>query len=128
MNEPDAELAENLPALVPQSHGGAIYRGGVPGHRGGPGRPPSALRERLRGSFEQRIAVLEDIADDDQADPQDRIRAIDTLAKYGVGTLREVSVDQVRERLHRTLEVLREDLSPKQAAHIISRLRGIWAA
>jgi len=64
VNEPDTELPGNLPALVPQPHGGAIYGGGVPGHRGGPGRPPSALRERLRGSFEQRIAVLENIADD----------------------------------------------------------------
>jgi hypothetical protein len=70
---------------------------------------------------------LEEIADDDQADAQDRIRAIDTLAKYGIGTLREVSVDQVRERLRDTLEVLRQDLPPKQAARVISRLREIWA-
>src|SRR5438093_8534927 len=80
------EIAGKLPALVDQQHGGAIYAGGVPGHRGGPGRPPSALRERLRGSFEDRVNVLEGIADNPEADPQDRIRALDVLAKYGLGT------------------------------------------
>jgi hypothetical protein len=120
------EIAVELPGLIPQHHGGAVYSGGVPGHRGGPGRPPSALRERLRGSFEQRIAVLEAIADDEGAEPQDRIRAIDTLAKYGIGTLREVSVERVRDRLRQTLEVLREELPNNQAIHLISRLREIW--
>jgi len=124
----DPEIAAEIPALVPQPHGGSVYAGGVPGHRGGPGRPPSALRERLRGSFEERIAVLEEIADDEEADPQDRIRAVDTLAKYGIGTLREVSVEQVRDRLRDTLRVLREELPPEQAAHIINRLREVWSA
>jgi hypothetical protein len=122
------EIAAELPALVPQRHGGAVYAAGVPGHRGGPGRPPSALRERLRGSFEERIAVLEEIADDDEADPQDRIRAIDTLAKYGIGALREVSVEHVRDRLRETLQVLCEELPSKQAAYLINRLREIWSA
>src|SRR2546427_8351809 len=124
----NSEIPAELPALVPQAHGGAVYSGGVPGHRGGSGRPPSALRERLRGSFEDRITVLEEIADDDEADPQDRIRAIDTLAKYGIGTLREVSVEHVRDRLRETLQVLSEELPSKQAAHLINRLRGIWSA
>src|SRR5438445_158952 len=72
-----AELAGELPALIPQAHGGALYAGGVAGHVGGSGRPSSALRERLRGSFQERVKVLEEIADDAQADPQDRIRALD---------------------------------------------------
>ncbi len=122
------EIAGKLPALVDQRHGGALYAGGVPGHRGGSGRPPSVLRERLRGSFEDRVNVLEAIADDEEADPQDRIRAVDTLAKYGIGTVREVTVDQVRDRLRATLDVIREALPTKQAATIIARLREVWAA
>ena len=49
--------------LVPQQHGGAL-RVGNPGNRGGPGRPRSALRERLRGSLDERVGVLEEIADE----------------------------------------------------------------
>ena len=124
----NSEIPAELPALVPQAHGGAVYSGGVRGHRGGPGRPPSTLRERLRGSFEDRVTVLEEIADDEAADPQDRIRAVDTLAKYGIGTLREMSVESVRDRLSDTLQVLREELPPEQAAHIINRLREVWSA
>lgn len=123
----NTEIAAELPALVPQAHGGAVYSGGVPRHRGGPGRPPSALRERLRGSFEDRVTVLEEIADDEAADPQDRIRAVDTLAKYGIGTLREISVERVRDRLRDMLQVLREELPSEQAAHIINRLRAVWS-
>lgn len=36
------------PTLVPQPHGGALLTGGVPGHRGGGGRPSNALREQMR--------------------------------------------------------------------------------
>ena len=124
----NSELPAELPALVPQRHGGAVYSGGVPGHRGGPGRPSSVLRDRLRGSFEDRVSVLEAIADDKEADPQDRIRAVDVLAKYGLGTLHEISVEQVRDRLRDTLQVLREELPSEQAAHIINRLREVWSA
>lgn len=97
------EKATAPPAKIPQPHGGALYAGGVPGHRGGPGRPPSMLRELLRGSFAERLAVLEAIADGQpivrvrlpdgsesetvvSASPADRLRALDLMAKYGLGT------------------------------------------
>ena len=100
---------------------------GNPGNAGGTGRPPSVLRERLRGSLEQRVGVLEAIADDPEVDPQDRIRAIDVMGKYGIGTLRELSVDQVRERLQQTVSVIRATLSSKaEAADVLSQMRDIW--
>ena len=37
-----------MPELVPQPHGGALLTGGVPGHKGGPGRPPLRLVEKLK--------------------------------------------------------------------------------
>lgn len=120
------KLAAKLPALTPQPHGGALYSGGVPGHIGAGGRPRSVLRQRLRGSFEERIPVLEGIADDPTADCQDRIRAVDVLAKYGVGTVRELSVDEVRERLHTTVEIIRETLAPAVAESLLSRLKPVW--
>jgi hypothetical protein len=109
-------------ALIPQPHGGALRNGGP----GSPGRPPSALRDRLRGSFAERVLVLEAIADDDQADPQDRIRAIDVLAKYGLGTLRELSVDDVRDRLRKTIAIVREHMAPDDATVVLTRLREVW--
>ena len=111
---------------IRQPHGGALLAGGQPGNVGGVGRPPSALRERLRGSFHERVAVLEQIADDESATHRDRMRAVDILAKYGLGQLREVSVEDVRGRLSATLELLRQELDPDQADHLIMRLREIW--
>lgn len=69
--------------LVPQPHGGALRYGGT--NKGGSGRPSSAVRERLRGSMAERIKILEEIADDTKERTADRLRAIDLLAKYGLG-------------------------------------------
>ena len=79
------------PELLPQRHGGALRGGGKPGNRGGTGRPPSVIRERCRGSFEDRIVVLEEIADDAKANAGDRIRALDLLGQYGLGTQQQLS-------------------------------------
>ena len=86
------------------------------------------LRQRLRGSFEDRIRVLEEIADDTSADCQDRIRGLDVLAKYGLGTVKEVSVDEVRERVRRTVEVIRNELPENLTTHVINLLRDICRA
>lgn len=48
--------------VVPQQHGGALQVGN-PGNVGGPGRPPSAIRELCRGAFAERVPVLTAIAD-----------------------------------------------------------------
>lgn len=63
-------------------------RGPKPGEGG---RPPSEVRQRLRGSFADRIRILEQIADDPKASAADRMRAVDLLAKYGLGTTQEVT-------------------------------------
>ena len=131
-------------SLVPQPHGGALWSGGVPGNRGGSGGLPSALRERLRGSLADRVQVLEEIADRPRrliiecakcghatkvgppASDADRIRAVDVLAKYGLGTLREVSIDHVRDRLRRTLRTISDTLEPGDAERVIGQLREVW--
>lgn len=115
----------------------------------GPGAPPSELRAQLRGSFAERIATLEQFADGamplkercpacgfEQAstlatalpvDASDRLRALDMLAKYGLGTVKEVTVENVRERVMATLAVIRQRCSEEQAAAIVAELRPIWA-
>lgn len=50
-------------ALIPQPHGGALQPGAGGGTQPGAGRPPSVIRERLRGTFSERIAIIEEIAD-----------------------------------------------------------------
>lgn len=60
---PNTTAKSTAVAKVPQAHGGALNAGGTPGNKGGPGRPPDAIRERLRGSFDERVGVIEDIAD-----------------------------------------------------------------
>ena len=130
-----------LPPLVPQPHGGSIYAGGIPGNGGG--RPPSALREQLRGSFAQRVAIIEGIADGEamqtvevpgkervvmkiSASPADRLRALDLLAKYGLGAAHALTVEEVRDRLRLTLAAIQERLPPNAAASLIGALREVW--
>jgi hypothetical protein len=67
------------------SHGkGKLRVGGT--NKGGPGRPPSEIRAALRASFDQRIPVLESIADALKGSPADRTRAIEMMARFGLGT------------------------------------------
>jgi hypothetical protein len=80
--------------------------GGVPGHRGGSGRPPSLIRERCRGAFARRVKVLEEIADDPTVPTRDRIRAIDLLGKHGLGTRPE---DDHKSEDTRVVFVVREE-------------------
>jgi hypothetical protein len=75
-----------LPAKVRQPHGGALYAGGVPGHRGGGGRPPSAVRRLCRETFEEFIPKLREIITGEESSAADVTRAIDLLGKYGLGT------------------------------------------
>jgi acyl-CoA reductase-like NAD-dependent aldehyde dehydrogenase len=72
------------------------------------------------------VRVLEEIADSEEADPADRIRAVDVLARYGLGAASDVSVDQVRERLARTVALLRARIQADLARAIIHEMREIW--
>lgn len=60
-----------------------LLPGGVPGNKGGTGRPKSEIRARCAGSFDERIKVAEEIIDNPDSSPSDRLRALDILAKYG---------------------------------------------
>lgn len=115
------------PGLVPQPHGGALYAGGVPGNPGG-SKPPSALRARLRGSLNDRVKVLEEIADDAAATASDRIRAVDVLAKYGLGAATDLSVDQVRGKLQQTVDLIRERVPVSLAEPLLEEMKGVWLA
>ena len=77
--------------VVPEHGRGRIRRGSRKGNTPGPGRPPSEIRARMRGSLVERLHIAEEIADDPKTSPADRMRALDFLAKYGMGTRSEVT-------------------------------------
>lgn len=68
--------------MQPGANGGQLLVGN-PGNKGGTGKPKSEVRERCVGSFDERIPILEQIANDVNANPADRLKAIDLLGKYG---------------------------------------------
>lgn len=80
------KIAKNI-ATMPGGNGGTLQRGNF-GNRGGTGRPPSLVRQVCRGAFANRIATLRQIADGEvpEASVVDRLKAIDLLGKYGLGT------------------------------------------
>jgi hypothetical protein len=60
------------------------------------------------------------------ATPKDRIAAFEIFARYGMGQLREISVENVRERLGNTLNVIRSQLPKEQAEALILALQPVW--
>lgn len=120
-----AKKPKNEPELVPQPHGGALLSGGVPGNKGGTGRPPSTIRRRLRGSFEDRIPTLEKIADGEvKATAAERISALKLMAQIGFGP--QVSTEDVRQRLGETLDAVERICDQDTAEKLLRSLRGIW--
>lgn len=83
-----------MPKLVPQPHGGALMSGGTLGHRGGGGRPPSELRARMRDSLEENFHVATEIAQNPDSSDSDRLRALDFLARFGLGLRHEITGDE----------------------------------
>ena len=84
--------------MQPQSHGGALLSGGQPGNRGGSGAPPSAIRLRCRESFLSRVAIAERIADDEAQDARNRLKALELLARLGLGSLDAGPIDDDRAK------------------------------
>ena len=82
-------------ALVRQPHGGALRTGGAPGNRGGSGRPRNEIRAAMRESLETRLCIAEGIADSPKSNNNDRLKALEFLARYGLGTTDTTKVESV---------------------------------
>lgn len=116
-------------APVPQPHGGALVPGAGRGPAAGApnaGRPPSAVRALLRESFAVRVPLAEALADDPTLSAADRLRALDLLARYGLGTTRELSVEDVKERLAATIAAVRALVPASHAESLLIKLREVW--
>ncbi len=105
------KTAANTAAKIKQAHGGELLSGGAVGNKGGSGRPSNAIRARCAASFDQRIGIAEEIADDAALRPNDRLAAISLLAR--LGGLFDLNFDaadaEKRAKRSRELEVLLGD-------------------
>ena len=79
----DEKTPAETPALRTPAHGkGKLRRGGPNGGAGG--RPPDVIRAALRDAFWKHRKQLEEFAQSD--DPSTAIKAMELMAKYGMGT------------------------------------------
>jgi hypothetical protein len=108
-------------------NGGKLLSGGVPGHRGGGGRPPNWFIdfavEQLDDptTREQVTSVLHD------KDHQHFARIYRTLLER-IPTGGEIDAAAVRAKLDRTITLISELLTPADAQSVLIALRRVWAA
>lgn len=129
------------PDLVPQPHGGALYRGGVRGNRGN--RIRQHVRRQALNLVAQRLPVLASIADGvivefgetptgeralslGSPSPAERTNAMRLLWEVGSSGEKQVALPEVRKRLRQQVEVIRATLAPAQADALLHALQGIW--
>lgn len=145
-------MAENNPVdnptpapgtLVVPKHGRGMIRHGS--DTPGPGRPPSAIRKTARDSLDKRMGFLDRVIDGEMiehkvqapgaaepliirrsADLADRMRAFRELREMGLGTLKEINSEEVKERLSATLREIHAYLPVEQASELVSRIERCW--
>lgn len=60
------------------------------------------------------------------ASVKDRLAALEQLARYGLGQVKEASTEQVRERVLETIAIIRRVAPADVAAAIIADMRAVW--
>ena len=135
-----ANVGDYVGRLVPQPHGGAL----LPGGTGKGGRPKSSIRAIARKELRKRIGHLSAFADgvavslvDDETSPEakqklvthavkveTRVKALEVLAKIAGDNT--VSMGEVKARLKRQVEVIRQTLPPEQANAVLDALAAVW--
>lgn len=134
-----APLTAETPPLVPQPHGGALYRGGVKGNRG------NRLRKELTSAalhmVADRMPVLGSIADGVVVEwtevdgvrvpmlasptPGERTKAMALLWDIA-NSAKKVNMGEVRKRLTQQVEVIRRTLPREQADALLQALAEVW--
>jgi hypothetical protein len=115
------ENPASIPMRVPAHGKGLLRQGGTKS----PGRPASSIRRALRRGLAKRIPILEQIADTDEKSA-DRLKALDLMGKYGLGTEKHITHDDVRERLQATIEIIRNSPNTRDAEALIKEIEPAW--
>jgi hypothetical protein len=128
------------PQLIPQPHGGALYRGGVKGNAGN--RLRGRVRRQALHLVAQRLPQLAHVADGvviewtedalgqrvpvlTSPTPGERTAAMRLLwdvAQSG----QSVNMPEVKKRVKQQVEVIRSTLPPDQAETLLHALGEIW--
>lgn len=124
------------PRLVVSPLNGATMQAGAHpantgGKKGRSGRLPGDIRQALRKGFDRRRrSVLEAVADGriEGTTPADRLRAMELMARHGLREQAGMPVEQVRDKVAQTLDVMRRILPPDLAQAVVAEMRGIWRA
>ena len=96
------------------------------GTSGGANASNRAQTERGNRNAYRRLAILEEIADDADTSPSDRIRAIDLLAKYGLGALQGVPNEVVHAKLAASIDIIEALVPADIQPNLLARLQGVW--
>jgi hypothetical protein len=142
--------ATHAKVAVSPLNGATIPLGNHPWNTGGKpgrsGRPPSLVRAACREAFDDRIPLLRHIADGlvplretcprcgfqgepavgGGSDVDERLRALDTLGKYGLGERTGLDREAVEESLRVQRDIIRELLPAEQATALLERLAEAW--
>lgn len=121
---------------VPKHGAGMVYSGGVPGNKGGTGRPPSEIRKLFRSDLmETREILVRHMAATEKCEEcgrngirdTDLIRLADFYAKYGIGTAKSgVDPDLVSD-LARAVEEELPDIEGIDMDIVKEQIFGRWA-
>lgn len=98
-------------------------RGPTPGAPNA-GRPPDAVRRACREAFADRVPMLADLADN--GTPEIRLKALDMLGRYGLGTTFSLDATDIMSGVIVLPELELRDLQAElhQASGLITRARG----
>ena len=147
MTQPDTKPEQKY--AVSPINGAKIPLGAHPGNTGGKkgssGRLRRVVREKLTQIMDQHgvpaltdiltaprdtMMVCEKCGCQQEVKPPstdgDRIRATDVVGKYGTGTLKEISVEEVQDRLRHTVEIIQNELQPDDADRVSGLLKEVW--
>lgn len=69
---------------------------------------------------------IQEIVNKVTASVDQRLKGNEQALKYGLGSLKEVSTEAVRERVQQTLDIIRQHVTPEQSLAIFAELRPIW--
>lgn len=71
---------KSVPPKIPQPNGGALYAGGVPGNKGGTGRPPNLARYKAGEALVDGVDRMKQLMYGAKEE-SNQIRAFEALAK-----------------------------------------------